>query len=193
MFGSGSALRWRPMMAKASSQLHRQVAVGSRVIAHRMGQPPDHFELVVAPACKLGDGVRGKEFRRAALGRRFPGDRLAAVLAELERRGVFRVGPGAARAVEARAAGSCAAASPRPLTGMPCSSRCLAERLERAPSAGRLMVGLNGFPAHGELSLDVTIHGPVKDRGAGTVFSNRISICSIAQVRVSPRSRSRAR
>src|SRR5882724_10026600 len=41
-----------------------------------------------------------KELRRRPFGRRLPCDSLGAVLAELERRGMFRIGPGAARAIE---------------------------------------------------------------------------------------------
>jgi hypothetical protein len=92
-------------------------------------------------------------------------------------------GPGAAGAVEplrlVHARQRC-----RAFYWYPLLQQGLAEGFECSPSAGGLMVGMNGFPGHGELSVDVTIFRPVKDRGAEIVFSNRISIFSIAQVRV---------
>ncbi len=45
--------------------------------------------------------MAGEDLRRGALFRRLPGYGLGAVLAELEGRGVFRVGPGATRTIEA--------------------------------------------------------------------------------------------
>ena len=44
--------------------------------------------------------MAGEEFRRRPLGGSFPGDGLDAVLAELERGRMFRIRPGAARAIE---------------------------------------------------------------------------------------------
>ena len=63
---------------------HREIAVGFGVIGHRMGEPTDHFEIVIVPARELGDRMLGEEFGRAALRCRLPGNRLAAVLAKLE-------------------------------------------------------------------------------------------------------------
>ena len=80
---------------------HRHEPVVCRVVAHRMGQAAGVLQRVVGPAPQLGDGVRGEEVGAGAIDRRLPGHRLGAVLAELERGGVLRIGPGAARAVEA--------------------------------------------------------------------------------------------
>src|SRR3546814_10337656 len=72
-----------------------------RVQSHRVGEPALVLEPVVAVARQLGDGVPGEQLRRGAVLRRFGGDCLGAVLAELEGGRVVAVGPGAARAVEA--------------------------------------------------------------------------------------------
>src|SRR3546814_9593063 len=72
-----------------------------RVQSHRVGEPALVLEPVVAVARQLGDAVPGEQLRRGAVLRRFGGDGLGAVLAELEGGRVVAVGPGAARAVEA--------------------------------------------------------------------------------------------
>ena len=64
--------------------LHRKIAVGRRVIGHRMREPPDHLEIIVAPTGELRDGVLGEKFGRTAFGRRLPSDRLSAIFTELE-------------------------------------------------------------------------------------------------------------
>src|SRR5260370_32423640 len=65
-----------------------------------MRQTPLILEVEVRPFPEFADRMRGEKFRRCTFGRRFPGDGLGAVLAELERRGMFRIGPGAAWAIE---------------------------------------------------------------------------------------------
>ena len=76
-------------------------AVGRGVVAERRRDPALRLEPVIGLLPQLGDRVRGEELRADVLGGRLPRHRLRAVLAEFERRGVLRVGPRAARAVEA--------------------------------------------------------------------------------------------
>src|SRR6201999_1822482 len=52
------------------------------------------------PVPEFADRMFGEEFRPRPLVCRLPGDCLRSVLAELERRGVLGIGPGAARTVE---------------------------------------------------------------------------------------------
>ena len=75
--------------------------VGRRIVAHRLGQPPLLLQPVVALLFQFADGMGRKELaRHAALGQ-LEGDGLGAILAELERARMSRIGPGAAGAVEA--------------------------------------------------------------------------------------------
>ena len=76
------------------------VAILRRVVAHRVGQAAGVFQRMIVPFPQFRHGVRGEKFRRGAFGGGLPRHGLGAVLAELERRGVFRVGPGAAGTVE---------------------------------------------------------------------------------------------
>ena len=62
----------------------RDVMIRRRVVGHRVGQTPNHLQLIVAPSRKLRNAVSRKKFRRAAFCGRFPCDGLGAVLAELE-------------------------------------------------------------------------------------------------------------
>ncbi|MCY1222309.1 hypothetical protein D9M72_343990 [compost metagenome] len=81
--------------------LHRPEGVGGPVIDQRMRQAALVFQFVVGAVQQRRYRIGGEELRRHALGRGFPGHGLGAVLAELEGRPVFLVGPRAARAVEA--------------------------------------------------------------------------------------------
>src|ERR1700676_4452510 len=58
------------------------------------------LQVEVRPFPEFADGMSRKEIWRCPFGCRFPGDGFGAVLAELERGGMLRIGPGAARAVE---------------------------------------------------------------------------------------------
>src|ERR1700693_6106805 len=58
------------------------------------------LEIEVRPFPEFADRMGGKECRCCPFSRRFPRDGLGAVLAELERRGMFRIRPGAARTIE---------------------------------------------------------------------------------------------
>jgi hypothetical protein len=79
----------------------RLVGICRRVIAHRVRQTALMLQRIIAPAAKFCDGVGREEIRADALFRRFPGHGLDAVFAEFERRAMFRITPGAARAIEA--------------------------------------------------------------------------------------------
>ena len=79
----------RPVMRAARSQVHG------------LGQPALRLEPVVGLPAKLLDRVGGEEAGVDALAGGLPRDRLGAVLAELGRLAMVRIGPGAARAVEA--------------------------------------------------------------------------------------------
>src|ERR1700756_4451320 len=59
------------------------------------------LEVEVRPFPEFADRMGGEEFRRCPFSRRFPRDGFGAVLAKLERRGMFRIRPGAARTIEA--------------------------------------------------------------------------------------------
>ena len=74
--------------------------VGRGVVAHRLGQPPLHFEPIVRLRHQVGDAVLRKEIARHPKGRRLVRERLRAILAELELLGAGRIGKGAARAFE---------------------------------------------------------------------------------------------
>ena len=135
---------------------YRQVAVTRSVVGHRVREPARHLELVIAPALEFGDGVLAEELRRAALGGRLPGYRLAAIFAEFERRSVFRIGPGAARTIETQGLVH-AQKRLRTLDRDALLDEMLAQRLQRAPAAGGLLVwayapGLDHDPAPDPMS-----------------------------------------
>ena len=97
----------------------------------------------------------GEELRRAALGRRFPGDGLAAVLAELEGGGVLGVGPGAARAVEALGLVH-AQERGRAFDGDLLLEEMVAERLQSAPASRRMIVTADALLiGHGALTPSI--------------------------------------
>ncbi len=79
---------------------NREVSVSRLVIDHRMREAALILQIEVRPFPELIDRVCGKEFRGRPFGGRFPCDGFGAVLAELKRGGMFRIGPGAARAIE---------------------------------------------------------------------------------------------
>src|SRR6476619_5278161 len=58
------------------------------------------LKVEIRPFPEFAHRMAGEEFRRRPLGGSFPGDGLDAVLAELERGRMFRIRPGAARAIE---------------------------------------------------------------------------------------------
>ena len=80
---------------------NRQVFVGCLIVDHRMRETTLVLEVEVRPIPERADRMRGEELRRRSFGGRLPGDSLGAVLAKFERRGMFWIGPGAARAIEA--------------------------------------------------------------------------------------------
>lgn len=79
----------------------RLVVVGALGQVHGVGEAALLAEPVAAAAVQVGDRVRGEEVRGDPAQGGLLGDRLRAVLAELRRVPVLRLGPGAARAVEA--------------------------------------------------------------------------------------------
>jgi len=78
----------------------RLVLVGLGVVAQRLGEPPDCFEIVVAPAGQLADGVEGEELVVGLRRRELPRHVLDAVLADVEVETVGVVRPRATRTVE---------------------------------------------------------------------------------------------
>src|SRR5579863_3052978 len=66
-----------------------------------MSEATQILEFVVALLKQRCDGVAREEFRGDTLGRRFPRDRLRAILAELERGSVLLVRPCTAGTIEA--------------------------------------------------------------------------------------------
>jgi hypothetical protein len=70
------------------------------VVGHRMRQTTLILKVEVRPIPEFAHRMRGEEFRRRPFGRRLPGDSFGAVLAKLERGGMFGIGPGAAWAIE---------------------------------------------------------------------------------------------
>ena len=124
-----------------------------------MSQSAFVLQLVVSPLQQLGHRMGGKKLRRDPLLGRFPGDRFRAVLAELERRRVFLVGPGTSWTVK-----------PIRLVGPVQQQRrldnlhLLAYRLRRGPhrtptargTVVRLDSGYVAFYSHGSLILERT-------------------------------------
>src|ERR1700676_1042429 len=129
---------------------NRQVSISSPVVGHRMRQTPLILQVEVRPIPELADGTRGEKFRGCAFGCRLPGDSLDAVLAELERRGMFRIGPGAAGAIQpVRLADSEETAS-LPYDG-PLTANGIGHGFQRAPprcSSGVLTYPRNFVFAH---------------------------------------------
>jgi 5'-3' exonuclease len=80
---------------------HRLVVVGALREVHGLGETALLAQPVAAAGREVGDRVRGEEVRGHAAQGGLLGDRLRAVLAELRRVPVLRLGPGAAGAVEA--------------------------------------------------------------------------------------------
>src|SRR4029077_17405427 len=58
------------------------------------------LEVEIRPFPEFAHRMAGEEFRRRPLGSGFPGDGLDAVLTELERGRMLRIGPGTDRAIE---------------------------------------------------------------------------------------------
>ena len=77
------------------------VLIAGGGVAERVCQAARLFEVEIVPAPKFGDGVLGEELRRAAMCGQLPGDRLDAILAELERQGARGLHSGAAVALVA--------------------------------------------------------------------------------------------
>jgi len=79
---------------------HLAIAIARRVPAHRHGEPSDVLEGVVVPAAQFGQRVRVEEVGRRPLAGDLPGGGLGAVLAELGRMRMRRLGPCATHAGE---------------------------------------------------------------------------------------------
>ena len=123
------------------------VAVAGLVIDHGMREPAQVFEEEVALLRQPAHRVPFEDFRCRALGGGLGSHGLGAVLAELERRAMVPVGPGAAGAVEAvglvgRQQGT------RPLDRDVLLRQVAADALQRIPTAGRAIVGAIGLVAH---------------------------------------------
>ncbi len=122
----------------------RQVFVLLRVVGHRMAEAALVLERVVGPFPEFGQCVACEEPGCRASGGSFPGHRLGAVLAELERGGMARIGPGATGAVEARRL-----VHPAQRPGRTRRRHLLAnrpgDRAQRPPAAGRTGVGLDAL------------------------------------------------
>ena len=81
--------------------IDRHIMVGRGIVAHRLGQTPLLLQPVVAFLFQLTDSVGREELARHAAFGQLPGDGLGAILAELERAGMSRIGPGATGTVKA--------------------------------------------------------------------------------------------
>jgi hypothetical protein len=79
----------------------RHVAILRGIEAQRLGQPAGGFEVAVAPAAQLVQGVLREEGGVGAPRRHLPSDGLLALLAAVGAEGTGPVGEGAARAVKA--------------------------------------------------------------------------------------------
>ena len=80
---------------------NRLIAVGVGIVGHRVREPSGILEREVIPSEHLGNGVFRKKLGRRALGGRFVGQGLNAILAEFRGGRIFRVRPGAAGTIEA--------------------------------------------------------------------------------------------
>lgn len=87
-------------LGKSILPCDRQVTVARRIVAHRMREAAIEFQFIIRQLAKLRYRFFREEGGRCPFLRRLPGDGLHAVLAELERRSVLRVAPGATRAIE---------------------------------------------------------------------------------------------
>src|SRR5882724_6695891 len=79
---------------------NRHVSISCAVVNHRVRETALVLKVEVRPIPEFADRMSCEELRRRPFGRRLPCDSLGSVLAELERRGMFRIGPGAAWAIE---------------------------------------------------------------------------------------------
>ena len=78
----------------------RSAAPSRLIVDHRVRQTTLILKVEVRPIPEFVDRMRRKELRRRPFGCRFPCDSFDSVLAELKRRGMLRIGLGAARAIE---------------------------------------------------------------------------------------------
>ncbi len=76
------------------------VAIGFGVVPHRNGEAAGILQIVIGPFPQFGNAVLFEEFRSRSFGGGFPCDGLGAVFTKLEGRGVFWIGPCAARTVK---------------------------------------------------------------------------------------------
>jgi hypothetical protein len=79
---------------------NREVSVARPVVGHRMGETTLILKVEIVPFPEFANRMRGKELRRRPFGCRLPRNGFGPVLAELERRCMLRVRPGAARTIE---------------------------------------------------------------------------------------------
>jgi hypothetical protein len=84
LVGCLHCIQAKPDPRKSLLPFDGAIAVCARIIAHRMGEPPLHLKLVVAPSLQLLYGVRGEEVGSTAQRGCLPGDGFRTVLAELE-------------------------------------------------------------------------------------------------------------
>ncbi|CCK06529.1 hypothetical protein BN128_350 [Cronobacter sakazakii 696] len=87
-------------LLKRRFPFNRLIGIASRVVFHRVRQSPLAFQLKRIALPQFADGMRREKFGRGAFAGGLPGDRFRAVFAKFKRRGVLRIGPGAARAVK---------------------------------------------------------------------------------------------
>lgn len=129
------------------------IAVAGPVVARRMRQPPLVLQIVVGPAKQFGHRVTREELGRRPLLRHVPECRLRAVLAELGEMRFGWLGPGTAGAGITADLVVVAQQTHR-RAERPLLDRMLAERRDRAPPSGGLVVwGVARATGHSVLLL----------------------------------------
>ena len=142
--GACELVEFQAYQAECIIPIDRLVFIRGAIVFQRMREPALVLKLVVDPFPKLGDRVFGKEFRCDAPGGGLPGDRLCAVLAELEGRGVLWIGSRAAGTIETFrlvCLEQCGTALCNDLLML----QRFRHRFQRIPPASRMTVRLNTF------------------------------------------------
>ena len=155
---------------------NRQITVACRIVAHRMRQAAVEFKFIIRQPTKLRHRILGEEGGRCPLLRRLPGHRLHAVFAELERRSVFRIAPGAARAIETIRLVRLQHGA-RTRDGHAALQQLLAAALQSAPAAGGRRFLTDEFCVHAPLLSKRRKHqGRRRDGLIEKIYQRRVSI-----------------